>query len=294
MMALPFRLGALDFCTLSEGTGPSETLWQTLELVRTLEALGYDRYWLSEHHVAEVAHASPELLSGILAGLTSRIRVGVAGILLRYYSPLKVANDFRLLQAMFPGRIDLGIARGAVPEPVASVLLEERQSEVPFERKVADLLTYLRDTGSVSAIPLGVVSPQVWMLGTTSKSTHLAARYGTCFCLGLFLASAIKAPANNAIMEYRSGFRRSPDLHEPHWSVAVAGVCAQTEEKARILAADVNDLVYPSVVGTPEQCLEAFEQMRDKYETNEFVFLDVCRAFSDRTRSYQLLAEALA
>src|SRR5262245_47998330 len=112
-MTSELRLGALDFTRTSFQLGAADALQDTIDLAPHLDALGYSRYWLAEHHVQNVAHSSPEILVAVLAGLTECMRIGVAGILLRYYSPLKVAYVFQLLATLYPGRIDLGIAKGA-------------------------------------------------------------------------------------------------------------------------------------------------------------------------------------
>src|SRR5579859_4681025 len=135
MTQVGFQLGALDLCRLYDGHKPSDTVWETIELAQLLESYGYGRYWLAEHHTADVAHSSPEILTPIVAGLTRRIIVGPAGVLLRFHSPLKVAKDFRLLHTLYPGRVDLGLARGGVPEIIEKEL---RQSSKPDELTYKD------------------------------------------------------------------------------------------------------------------------------------------------------------
>lgn len=290
-MSQRYSLGVLDFCHLHEGVSPADILWETLDLAPLAESFGYTRYWLAEHHTPRMAHSTPEMLLPILAGVTKKIRVGTAGVLLNMYSPFKVASSFRLLHTIFPRRIDLGLARGGVNE-VIEQLLTGGAPPVPYDQKVRELLAFLRGTGETAVNPRGIAPPEVWVLGTKTTSMELAADNGAAFCLALFLNERHQG-LESILAEYQDRFRPSPELPEPKWSVTFAGVCAETEAEARRIAEEKLPSVVPTVVGTPEQCREAVEEMREKYGTAEMVFLDLSRAFDDRVRSYRLLAEAL-
>jgi luciferase family oxidoreductase group 1 len=287
-----FRIGALDFSRTSADISAVDAIWATIELAPLLESLGYDRYWLGEHYNHDVGHSSPDLLLPVIAGITDSIRVGTAGVLLRFYSPFKVAANFRLLHTIYPNRIDLGIARGHA-EPVVERLLLERPAseEISYGGKVAELLSYLRGTGEIPVNPTGVAPPEIWTLGSKSESANLAGSNGTSFCLALFLDKN-KLNSRETIDEYRATFRPSPELLSPKWRVAVAGVCASTQNRAEELAAQASG-VSPSVVGDPVHCRMEFEKLAEEYETTEFIFLDVCKESSDRIRSYELLAGTL-
>lgn len=287
-----FRLGALDFSRMAEGGSGVDAVWETLELAPLLESFGYERFWVGEHHTRDVGHSSPELLVPVLAGLTERMKIGTAGVLLRFYSPFKVASNFRLLQTVYPGRIDLGIARGFAEHTVSRLLLEGRADEIPYDSKVAELMKFLRGRGERPAKPHDVAPPEVWVLGSQTTSMKLACDNGVGFCLSIFLDETPDEVTAGIIDEYRDSFRAGPDLPGPRWCIAVAGVCAETQEQARALAAEAVG-VFPNVVGDPSQCREAFERLARIYQTDEFIFLDVCRKFDDRLRSYRLLAEAL-
>src|SRR5262245_27080962 len=115
-MATPISLGVLDFCDVLPGRDPRSAVLETAELARRAESFGYSRYWLAEHHESGAAHAAPEILTAVVAGVTRKMRVGPAGVLLHFYSPFKVAEQFRLLETIYPGRIDLGVARGFTDE----------------------------------------------------------------------------------------------------------------------------------------------------------------------------------
>ncbi|HSN87111.1 MAG TPA: MsnO8 family LLM class oxidoreductase [Thermoanaerobaculia bacterium] len=289
-MSQPFRLGALDFCHLHDGTWPVQVLCETLDLAPRVESFGYSRYWLAEHHNPNIAHGSPEVLLPLLAASTSSMRVGTAGILLNYYSPYKVASVFRALSALFPQRIDLGLARGSSGEPIRRVMLGDAPQS-PYAEKVGDLMSFLRGKSEPVAHPAGTPPPEVWVLGSQTTSLEIAAAHGTAFCLALFLHET-EVDVRALLDEYKARFQPSPELASPKWAVAVAGACAEREEEAQQHARNRLPFVTPTLVGTPEQCRESLEEMRRLYETDEIVFLDLCRAFDDRVRSYGLLAEA--
>ena len=292
-MTTGLRIGALDFSRTAQGIGAVDALQNTIDLASHLDLLGYSRYWLAEHHVPNVAHSCPEILVSILAGLTERIRVGVAGILLRYYSPLKVANTFHLLATLYPGRIDLGIANGAIDNRLKAEMLLDGVEDVParFEQKVSTLIGLMRGAGPVAATPSAVASPEVWLLGSGGHSATRAAELGTSFSLGLFIEHT-RADAKLSITEYRDRFVASQDLATPQCSLAVAGVCAETEKEAQRIAADTKSGITATVVGTPSQCVEQLLEFQYRLAITEFVFLDLGWSLVDRLRSYSLLAEA--
>jgi luciferase family oxidoreductase group 1 len=287
----PLRLGVLDLCPAAPGETGQAALFDSFELAVGAEALGCSRFWLAEHHGRGTAHGCPELLAGLVAQMTERIRVGTAGVLLSYCSPLKVAKSFRLLQALFPGRIDLGVGAGRVDEETARRLLCGAP-EQDYAAKVGDLVGCLRDDTS-SVTPRGVGTPEVWVLGSGSPgSARTAARLGTAYSLSLFLANSKDDPA--PVHAYRSQFEPSATLTRPRWNVAVAGVCAETEAEARRLAAaHGNRFLVPTVVGDPGQCRNRLLEIAERYETDEVIFLALGVARRQRLRCYQLLAETL-
>jgi luciferase family oxidoreductase group 1 len=290
-MSEPLRLGALDFSLVPGGKEPADALQQTLDLAPILESLGYARYWLAEHHNPQVAHSCPEMLLPLLAGTTDRIHVGTAGVLLAYYSPFKVASSFRLLNALFPGRIDLGLGRGNPHALIEDLLLERRQDRRPYPDKVRELVGFLRGNGETAVNPIGVPPPEIWLLGTKTTSVPLAAENGTAFCLALFLG--LGTEPGEVFSLYQDRFQPSPELAAPKWSLAVAGVCHEDENEAQRIVESCPMTLTPTLVGTPEQCREQIEEMRERFHFSELVFLDLSQEYEDRVSSYRLLAEAL-
>jgi luciferase family oxidoreductase group 1 len=287
-----FALGALDLSPVFPGTCATDALRATLALAPQLERFGYGRYWLAEHHKDWAAHSCPELLVAVLAERTTRMRVGTAGILLQLHNPLRVAKSFRLLQALYPERIDLGIARGRASSVVETLMNDGALKDRTFEQGMCDLIGYLRGTQTI-VNPQGVGPPEIWMLGRNTTSMELAARYGTAFSFALFLAE----PGTDAALvleRYRATFQPSCELAEPKCSIAVAGVCARTDTEARALVDKGSPIgVIPTVVGSPKTCADEIRGLYARTGVAEFVFLDMCRELADRRDSYLLLAEAL-
>ena len=296
------NLSVLDFCSMSDGQSPGERLTETLELAELADNLGYTRYWLSEHHGVPVAHASPELLVPLILSRTHRIRVGPAGILIRFYSPLKVADDFRCIESLYPGRVDLGICRGRTDSATSAALLDGRRIERDtYAQKLIDLTGHLHGllpeghphAGAV-VCPGGSTLPMVWGLGSGTLTADAAARLGMAFSLGLFLGVEIEPAAIEILERYRRQFRPGGMLPAPRCTVSVAGICAETsEEAADMLARHVNPFVVPNVVGTPEQCRDQLNALAERYDVDEIVFADLADQPMLRRRSLRLLSAIL-
>ncbi len=180
------RLSVLDQSPIPEGFTRADALCNTLDLARLSEELGYRRYWLAEHHgTPGLACNSPEVLIGPVAAATTRIRVGSGGVMLPHYSPLKVAENFGMLESLFPGRIDLGIGRAAgTSQAVALALQRDRRQRAPddFPEQLNELLGYLSNPDSGS--PDG---PQIWLLGSSPQSAIWAAELGLSYCFADFI-----------------------------------------------------------------------------------------------------------
>jgi luciferase family oxidoreductase group 1 len=288
-----FMLGALDLSPIFPGTSATDALRSTLELAPQLEGFGYGRYWLAEHHKEWAAHSCPELLVAMLAERTTRMRIGTAGILLQLHNPLLMAKRFRLLQAVYPDRIDLGIARGRASAVVETLMSDAALKQRTFEQGVCELIGYLRGMQTI-VNPNGVGSPEIWMLGRSTISMELAARHGTAFSFAAYLAEPGLDEAM-VLERYRTTFQPAGELAEPKCSIAVAGVCARTDAEARTLLNNDSPIgvFRPTLVGGPETCAREISALYAKTGVTEFVFLDMCRVFSDRRDSYRLLASAL-
>jgi luciferase family oxidoreductase group 1 len=237
-------LGILDQSPIRADATPAQALGDSIELARAAERLGYHRYWLAEHHSSPgLAGAAPEILIARIAAATSRLRIGSGGVMLNHYSPLKVAEQFRMLEALYPGRIDLGLGRAPGADYRTSLALAfDREPRGPdlFPRQIADLIGFLDDrllpehpNAGIYASPRQVPMPEIWLLGSSDQSAQLAAYFGCAFSFAHF----INARDSVAVMaEYRKNFRPSPWLAAPRSSLGVFALCAETEGEADRLA----------------------------------------------------------
>jgi luciferase family oxidoreductase group 1 len=243
-MRTVLRLSVLDQSPVRSGMTAAEAVQETLELAQAAEQLGYRRYWLAEHHATPgLAGSCPEVLIGQVAARTSRIRVGSGGVMLSHYSALKVAETFRMLETLFPGRIDLGIGRAPGSDRrTAQALRDGAALTGPefFPEQVADLVGFLGDAlpaghpfADVRVMPEPATAPEVWLLGSSDQSAALAAHFGTAFSFAHFISEEGGAEITRA---YARGFRPSAALAEPRASAAVFVVCADTEAEAWRLA----------------------------------------------------------
>lgn len=290
------RLGILDFCLLRKGATARASLYESLELAQQAESLGFSRYWLAEHHEKNVAHHAPDMLAALIAGSTERIRVGVAGILLKLHSPMRVAKTFRLMETFFPERIDLGVGGGGAEPAVIEAMRGAAQSlqEVneDYPRRVVQLLQLLRGESPLAFNPPNV--PAVWLLSAAQPfSARMAAHHGTCFGYSLVHTASRDDPS---ILDlYRSEFRPRPEQPAPQTVLAVTGLCAPTEAEARQWAAasGIGAGDVAPVIGDPRQCREQLEALAHRYGTQELVFMDQAPDPETRQQCYALLSEAL-
>lgn len=237
-------LSVLDQSPVPQGSTAADAVRETIALAQVTEALGYRRFWVAEHHnTRSLAATAPEILVGAVAAATTSIRVGSGGVMLSHYSPLKVAETFRTLAALYPGRVDLGIGRTAGADPVAEAALQYLPGVPGDERyadKVADLVGFLQDRlepghpfESVRAMPDGVTAPDVWMLGSSSHGGAVAAYLGLPFAFAHFITSSF---GPQVMAAYRRGFQGAGAVDGPRAAVAVGVVCADTDDEARRLA----------------------------------------------------------
>lgn len=255
---MTIKLSILDQSPIAEGSTAMETLKETAILAEKAEAWGYTRFWVSEHHDATtLAGSSPEILMAHLASVTSTIRIGSGGVMLPHYSAYKIAENFKLLTALFPGRIDAGVGRAPGGMPRASYALHNGKYRdiTKFPEQVDDLLMYLNDTMpadhpyiGLKATPLIDEAPPVWMLGSSLNSAVLAAEKGLPYMFAQFINGEGGAEAAAA---YRKAFRPSADLQQPKQAVAVFFACAETEVAAERIASSLDLSLILSAQGIP-------------------------------------------
>ncbi|SES08518.1 LLM class flavin-dependent oxidoreductase [Salisediminibacterium halotolerans] len=237
------KLSILDQSPIAKGRTAKDALNETEELANLAERWGFHRFWVSEHHDSgALAGTSPEILLARLGAKTSTIRIGSGGVMLPHYSPFKTAENFRMLEALYPGRVDLGIGRAPGGMPVASWALSEGRprNASRFPQQVDHLLMYLRDQAdethpypNVQAGPVIDTVPPVWILGSSPGSAALAAEKGLPYTFAHFINGD---GGRDYMAEYLTGFTPGVQAEKPQNMAAVFVVCADTEAKAEYIA----------------------------------------------------------
>jgi luciferase family oxidoreductase group 1 len=327
------KLSVLDQSPVISGLDARRAIEETLALARHAEALGYTRYWLAEHHaIAALADPCPEILLARLGAETQRLRVGTGGVLLPYYSAFKVAEVFRMLEAMYPGRIDLGIGRapGGDSRTAQAVGGGRFPDAREFPEQVWQLVAHLDGTlpenhpfARVRVQPEVAGAPQVWLLGSSDYSAALASQLGLRFAFAHFINPQ---GGDEVTRAYREQFQASAREPQPSAIVCTFAICAETDAEAERLAASIDlrrlhmalnlDTPVPTldealahrytqeeqryvagqraraILGSPQTCRREIEAMAARYAADEVMVLTITGDYASRLRSYALLAEA--
>ena len=326
---MTYRLSVLDQSPIAEGATAADALANTLDLARTCDALGYDRYWLAEHHASPgLAGAAPEVLIGPVALATQRIRVGSGGIMLPHYSPFKVAETFALLSALAPGRIDLGVGRApGSDQRTAYALQRDRSRAMPhddFPNNLAEMVAYLDNAMPAdhvfaslgNTLPSGGGRPDIWLLGSSMDSAVWAAEAGLPYCIADFINSDGVPLAE----VYRHRFKPSAHRATPYLMVATWTIAAATHAEAEQLALPAammfahlirGELIpVPSVekaerwvadnpspprrrrttLGTPAEVHVQLDEVAALYGADELMLVNILPDHAARRRSYELVA----
>jgi luciferase family oxidoreductase group 1 len=328
MGSVPLPLSVLDQSPISEGSVGADALRNSIDLARHVEALGYVRYWIAEHHgTPMLASAAPEILIAAVAAATSRITVGSGGVMLPHYSPLKVAEVFSMLAALYPGRIDLGLGRapGSDRETMFALQRDRRQvSPDDFPEQLAELLAYLEDDfpdghplARLAALPGGPERPEAWLLGSSPQSAIWAGELGLPYVFADFIN-----PAGAEIAQlYRDRFVPSRRRETSFVGVAVSVVCAEDDDEAQRVASSARMAmtllrqgrlipVPPietalaffeqhappkgrrAVVGAPATVRAGLEEVVAAYGADEAMVVTITYDHAARRRSYELVAGA--
>ena len=241
-------LSILDLSPVSAGSTAAQALRNSLDLARLADGLGFKRYWVAEHHnLPAIASSAPDIMIGQIAAITSNMRVGSGGVMLPNHAPLMVAERFKVLEALFPGRIDLGLGRAPGTDPATSYALRRRQGlseEDDFLDRFKELML-LETRGfpaghpfhNVRAMPSDVPLPPIYLLGSSDYSAQLAGQIGAAFSFAHHFATF---DAAEAMRLYRENFKPSPSHDKPYAILATHVVCADTDAEAERLAATVD------------------------------------------------------
>jgi len=241
-------LSVLDVSPITTATPGSTALHNSLDLAQLAERLGYKRYWVAEHHnLANIASSAPEIMIGQIAAVTRQMRVGSGGVMLPNHAPLMVAERFKVLEALFPGRIDLGLGRAPGTDPVTSYALRNRQDAREgddFLERFQELLLLERGGypeghpfRKVRAVPADVALPPIWLLGSSGYSAELAAAVSMGFAFAHHFSDY---DAESAMLFYRAHFKPSANMAEPYAILAAAVIAADTDAEAERLAASAD------------------------------------------------------
>jgi luciferase family oxidoreductase group 1 len=326
------RLSVLDQSPIISGHDARRAIEETLALARRVDELGYARYWLAEHHaIAALGDPCPEVLVARLGAETKKIRIGTGGVLLPYYSAFRVAETFRMLEALYPGRIDLGIGRapGGDSRTAQAVAGGGFPDASHFPQQVLQLVGHLDGTlaGDHPFKPVRVqpevpTAPEVWLLGSSDYSGALAAQLGLPFSFAHFINPH---GGDEVARAYRQHFRAGREGNA-RAMVCTFLICADTDEEAEGLAAPIDlrrlhmalniDSPIPTdaeaarhrygteekryvmaqraraILGSPQTCRAALEEMARRYGVEEVMVLTITGAYETRRRSYELLMSA--
>ena len=280
---MDFGLSILDVSPVSSGSDGAQALRNTLDLARLADRLGYERYWLAEHHnLPSIASSAPEIMIGHVADVTKRMRVGAGGIMLPNHAPLKVAETFQVLEALHPGRIDLGIGRAPGTDPVTATALRRSSDGLgaeDFPQRFGELLAFSGEGfpedhpfRSVVAMPADIGLPPIWLLGSSGYSAQAAGQMGFGYGFAAHFSPADPTPAMRA---YRESFER------PSAILAVAVVCGETDEHARMLATSM-ELAWvrmrsgnPGPLPSPEEAMAYPYTPAERHLADAYRFMQV-------------------
>lgn len=337
----PLKISVVDQSPVHGTREAHQAPADSIELAKYCDGLGYARYWLAEHHNSgQFAGSCPEILIACIAAVTKNMRIGSGGIMLSHYSPYKVAEIFRMLETLYPGRIDLGIGRAPGGNQVSTAALAvpyaNKQSMEGdfFSEQAADLVDYLRGTvgsshpfSTLTQLPDDSFIPELWMLGSGGGSSSLAGALGMGLAVARFIAPDHCSPS--IFENHKAYFQQAGYDHQPLRMLAIAAICAETKEEAKLLAGtsahrktmvmlgheiplfspgDVVDAykkmnqqeqsIYDHTLdrmtyGTPEQCAEEITGLASTFGVNEIGIVTVTHDFEQRKESYRLIANQL-
>jgi len=326
------RLSVLDQSPVRKGVTAEQAVKETIELAKYTDQLGYTRFWVSEHHnTGSLAGSTPEVLMAYLASQTKNIRIGSGGVMMPNHSALKVAENFRMLEALAPGRIDLGMGRAPGTDRLTAAMLNPSNQfrQEDFIEQLYDLNNYFHDRGDpgtpqskIRAIPQIQTVPAMWLLSSSGESGLFAAHFG----MGLSFAHFINPNGGpQAVENYRSKFQPSENQAEPAASLAIFVYCSEDDEKIERHQAlmdfrfnqfeqgkglspvgyeDIKGHTYTIneqerilynrkrvITGKPEEMKVKLTQLADDYQVDEIIAVTITEDFDDRLISYRLLAE---
>ena len=275
-MQLP--LSVLDLSPVGVGVSPSQAIRDSVELARDADRLGFTRYWVAEHHnMASIATSAPEVMIAHIAAVTQRIRVGAGGIMIPNHTPLRVVEIFRTLEALHPGRIDLGLGRAPGTDQVTAAALR-RSDDPEVNHLLAELIAFERGEfpdkhpfRAITPMPSDTRLGSIWMLGSTLAGASIAAELGVPYA---FAGHFAMRHAHDAIAHYRRSFRPSAALAEPYAMLAVTAVCGSDDDHARHLAGPIRVAIVKNRTGRRGPIVSPEEALAYQFSDDEQAIAD--------------------
>jgi luciferase family oxidoreductase group 1 len=319
-------LSVLDLAPITAGSDATTALRNSRELAQQAERLGYHRYWFAEHHnMPGIASSAPAVLIGHVADATESIRVGSGGVMLPNHAPLVVAEQFGMLEALHPGRIDLGIGRAPGTDQKTARALRRTEAGLSaenFPQELTELIKYFEGTAELNAVPAAGNKPPIWLLGSSGYSAQAAGMLGLPFAFAHHFSAQNTLPA---LELYRRNFRPSEALDAPYAMVCASVLIADTDEHARYLAgpgalsfvklrqgrpgplatpqeaADfpyseidqlvVEDRMSTQIIGSPSTVRAGLDELMESTAADELMVTTIVHGHDDRLRSFELLSE---
>lgn len=298
------RVGLLDFGLRDNKMNSLRVVEDLIEYTNHADQLGFSRLWVAEHHVASTraAWSNPESLLPILAGMTNRIKIGVAGILLSIHNPYHVALNFKLLANLFPGRIDLGLANGVVGEKVAQAAIKDTNQVLRgiFDEKLEELVHYLYDEDEVFNEGKGIVIPpykgevpEVWTLGVSYGSLDRALRLRTSFARSIFHSGSDVSYEKERLAQFREEYFLKHGK-KPNLTLAFAGCCHKTSQKAKRILNLLNTKTAVGkgdIFGSPAKFYDQVMLLKEQYGIDEIIFMSAAMQSQDRMTGIELISD---
>ncbi|MGW6445368.1 LLM class flavin-dependent oxidoreductase [Lentzea sp. NPDC055074] len=319
-------LSVLDLAPITSGSDATTALRNSRELAQQAERLGYHRYWFAEHHnMPGIASSAPAVLIGHIADATETIRVGSGGVMLPNHAPLVVAEQFGMLEALHPGRIDLGIGRAPGTDQKTARALRRTEAGLSaenFPQELTELIKYFEGTAELNAVPAAGNKPPIWLLGSSGYSAQAAGMLGLPFAFAHHFSAQNTLPA---LELYRRHFRPSEVLDEPYAMVCASVVVADTDEQARYIAgpgalsfvklrqgrpgplatpqeaADypyteidqlvMEDRMATQIIGSTSTVRSGLDELMESTAADELMVTTIVHGHDDRLRSFELLSE---
>ncbi len=285
------KIGILDFGVIPENSNAISTIHETIELARLSEEHGFSRYWLSEHYEGGMAWKSQELILTLLAGYTEQIRIGSAGVLLALHSPIKVAQHYKLLENLYPGRIDLGFAKGSADFQLAQELLDGAdllKNHENFFDRVIKVKKLIEDKyGDIELIPTGGLFPQYWVMGASAASIDFVVAQRFHFSLSLFHTDVLPSP--DIIKKLKSDFF---DKHQsfPKFNIALSAYCSENELLNKNVKNNIQNLKV-NFSGNAQALVEYVDEIKNKFETDEIVIACLGKSLEEKRNILEVLSK---